>query len=874
MSDEQRAADGAPGEELLEKTLIVKRVVDDVREPPPLPSLNLSATAPTPPLPGRTLPPALSPLANRYIVLDVLGQGGMGTVTAAYDTRLDRRVALKLLHPRADQEGAQQQIRMLREAQAMARLSHPNVVAVYDAGTLEDGTVFISMELVEGQTLRKWSQAQERPWHEVLAMYLEAGRGLAAAHAAGLVHRDFKPENVLVGTDGRARVTDFGLARIGDPQAHESVVDGASVPKGMDSETGAVLGTPRYMAPEVMLGQPVGTRSDLFSFCVALYESLYPQPAFPGDTLAVRWEAQHAGRVNPPPEDSPVPVWVGTRVLRGLQLAPEQRPASMEELISALEDDPGIKRRARLRVAGLAAGVTALVVLALTGWLHGYTRDCGNLSQRLVGVWDAPLQDGLRQALLSTGISYAPSTAERVQSVLDGYAREWLRLRTEVCEAGPGLVGQSQDLALLQLSCLERRRSQLGSLVKLLARGPDKQLLPQAVQIAQSLPPLGSCMDAQALTTAVPLPQEPVARARVESLLEQVDQLETLWMAGKFSEGLELSTGLRPQVEALDHAPLRAQFLYRLSRLHDGLGDYAASEASLRQALPYAARARDDVLLARLWNLRIWTAELRLSQPLDALDTEKVVLETAAERSADDLARAESLHILGGVLYKVGKFEEARDRFQQAQVLMEKALGPEHGFVASMYNNVGVTLSELGRFEEARVNYERALAIAQKTLGPEHPEVANTLTSLGRTLMRAQHPDEAERHLQNGLELGQKALGPDHPQIAEALLGLAEVALARGQPAQAIAPLERALTMENPYERAELQFTLARALHASGGELGRARQLAKEALEHYRRIGNSPKGDEVSRWLTTHFGVAPPSPAVPAPGPRVVDVRP
>ncbi|HEX8440742.1 serine/threonine-protein kinase, partial [Archangium sp.] len=711
MSDEQRAADGAPREEFLEKTLVVKRMVEDVREPPPVASLELSTTTPTAGASTRTAPPALSPLANRYIVLDVLGQGGMGTVTAAYDTRLDRRVAFKLLHSREDQQDNQQQIRMLREAQAMARLSHPNVVAVYDAGTLEDGTVFISMELVEGQTLRQWCHAHARNWREVLAVYLEAGRGLAAAHAAGLVHRDFKPENVLVGKDERARVTDFGLARIGDPPSHPqaSQVGTAPIAPGPESETGQVMGTPRYMAPEVMLGKPVDARSDLFSFCVALYEALYGQPAFPGETVTARWEAQRAGRVNPPPTHSPVPAWVTSRVLWGLQLAPEQRPASMEALISALEADPDIRRRARLRVAGLIAGAATLVVLALTGWVHGYTRDCGNLEQRLVNVWDASLQAGVRQALLGTGLSYAPTTAERVQAVLDSYAREWLRLRTEVCEASPVEVGQPQELALLQVSCLERRRDQLGALVKLLARGPDPQLLPQAVQVAQSLPPLASCMDAQALTSAVPLPQEPAARARIEALQQQVDHLETLWLAGKFSEGLELCTGLRPQVEALDYAPLRAQLLYHLGRLHGGLGDYARTDALLRQALTQAARGKDDVLMARLWNMIIWNTEVRLSQPLDVLDTEKVVLETASERAGDDLARAESLHILGGVLYKQGRFEEARTRFQQAQVLMEKALGPEHAFVASMYNNVGVALSELGRFEEARDNYERSL---------------------------------------------------------------------------------------------------------------------------------------------------------------------
>ncbi|MFL5345911.1 MAG: tetratricopeptide repeat protein [Hyalangium sp.] len=846
MSGDQRGPHEGQGKDPLDDTLVAKRGEDGL-------SPEISLATPRS-VPAFAMTPEWRSLASRYVVLDELGRGGMGTVRAAYDTRLDRRVALKLMRLQEDEQGASLQVRMLREAQAMARLSHPNVVAVYDAGTLEESTVFIAMELVEGQTLRQWCHAG-RSWREVLGMFVAAARGLAAAHAAGLVHRDFKPENVLVGKDGRPRVTDFGLAREGAPRP---LPPGAELPKpsGHDTDHGMLVGTPSYMAPEVLSGQPVDARSDLFSFCVALYEALYKQPAFPGEGINERWEAQRLGHVNPPPESSPVPAWVATVVLKGLRVEPTQRPASVQELITALEDDPDQKRRARLRLAGLVVAMGALVVLAFTWGTQERGGDCRNMERRLVGVWDGPSREELRRALLGTGLSYAESTAQRVQASLDVYAGEWSRLRTEVCEASRGSDEGQRDLGTLQVSCLERRRAQLGAVVKLLSTDSQPEMLSQAIQAVRLLPPLEDCVNAQALTTAVPLPREPAARARAEALQAKVDRLESMWMAGKYQEGLTLGEQVLPEVEALDHAPLRAQALYHLGRLQGAVGHFDAADTLLRQALVQAARAKDDVLLARLWNMVIWNAEVRMSKPLDVLDTESVLLETAVERAGDELARAESLHILGGVLYKVGRLEDALDRFQRAQLLMEKVLGSDHPFVAAMQNNVGVVLTELGRFEEARASYERSLQTSQKAMGPDHPEVGNVLIGLGRALVRVGRLDEAERDLQRALLISEKALGPKHPQVAEALLGLGEVALERGRPAEALPPLQRALDEVKPPERAELQFTLARALKAMGQEPERARSLANEALEHYRSIGNKPRGEAVSQWLNEHFPVS------------------
>jgi predicted Ser/Thr protein kinase len=295
---------------------------------------------------------------GRYVISGVLGAGGMGVVYAAEDPRLGRKVALKLLRAvKADAE-EERQARLLREAQAMARLSHPNVLPVFDLGT-EDRQVFLAMELVEGPTLAEWLRQRERPWHEVLGIFLEAGRGLAAAHRAGLVHRDFKPANVLVGADGRPRVTDFGLVRLGA----EWEEAGAEAPGGVSesalTQAGAVPGTPAYMSPEQLAGRSVDARSDQFSFCVALYEALYGLRPFEAEAPAERrWTPRR-------PERSPrLPRQVKAVLARGLALEPADRFSSMDALLEALAKPDASRGRwwalglaAALAVAGVGVGL-------------------------------------------------------------------------------------------------------------------------------------------------------------------------------------------------------------------------------------------------------------------------------------------------------------------------------------------------------------------------------------------------------------------------------------------------------------------------------------------------------------------------------------
>ncbi|MCP3141519.1 serine/threonine-protein kinase [Pyxidicoccus xibeiensis] len=933
--------------------------------------------APDAPPPGRLL-------AERYTVLSLLGHGGMGLVLAAYDARLNRRVALKLLRSRWSADDSDDpQVRLLREAQAMARLNHPHVVHVYDSGRLEDESVFIAMEYVEGQTLRQWLQQRPRAWREVLRAFVEAGQGLSAAHAAGLVHRDFKPDNVLVGQDGRVRVTDFGVAQATQLMGGEAPGLARPPPRTWVeplTESGKVLGTPRYMAPEQLRGGLIDARSDLFAFCVALYEALYGQRPFAGDTFTELLDARADERIIPPPTQSEVPAWVARATLRGLRADPLQRPGSMRELLAELQNDPQQRRRARARMAALAGGAALLGVAAVWGWVRQEepVSTCATMSGRLAGIWDGALKTRLEGALVGTQLPHARDTFERVSRLLDTYAADWVTQRTEACEQArqDGAAGPLR-LAVLREYCLERRLDQLGALTEVLTREPDPRLVDQGVQAVQSLPSLRDCADARALMSAVPPPEDLVVRARAEPLQRQVDRLGALLRAGRFKEGIALADALQPQLAALGHPPLHALALYTKAGLQDAAGDYRGAEASLREALPLAAQGRDSELEARAWNLLVTEVGARQARYADALALE-LPLMTAARRVGDDqhlafalesmgnmrwmtgeytqgleyyqraleaLERAPNvdelgmtrlLNSLGNVLMDLGQHAKAREFYERSLVMKQELLGAEHPAIASTLNNLGIVDEELGDYVQAQARYEHALALRQKLLGPEHPQVASSLANLGDVLLARGQLDTALAHHERALALRQKALGPEHPGVAysysslgearaslgqdarareaferalaihektqgaehvetaeacvplgrtlvrlgrweeaslylrrarlkgeqllatdgrllaRSLLGMGELHLARGQSATAVPLLERALTLIDVRHRPEVQWALARALWDADLERARARELAAQAAEHYRRTGQERQHTAVAQWLVLH----------------------
>lgn len=313
---------------------------------------------------------------GRYIVIERLGEGAMGAVYSAYDPELDRKVAIKILRRQeSDATELRRQARFVREAKAIARLAHPNVVGIFDVG-VDHGRVFLAMEYLAGGTLRDWMAAKKRPWREIIKMFIEVGRGLAAAHAEGLVHRDFKPDNVLLDRAGTPKVADFGLARLSGPPSADSGEDvTAEIHASTDSSssesvpltrTGALAGTPAYMAPEQFRGKSTDGRTDQFAFCVALHEALYGIRPFDEETVFELADSVIRERIKASPKSANVPSWVRRSLLRGLRANPEQRYAKVEDLLAALEADP--VARARKVV------VTTVVVAAVLGTIGGLYR--------------------------------------------------------------------------------------------------------------------------------------------------------------------------------------------------------------------------------------------------------------------------------------------------------------------------------------------------------------------------------------------------------------------------------------------------------------------------------------------------------------------
>ena len=728
-----------------------------------------------------------------FVVGDPLGKGAMGVVVAAHDPDLDREVAIKLLRPdgASGASPAEAQARLVREAQAMAKLSHPNVITVHQVGTVGT-TVFVVMERIDGGTLRAWL-AERRPWRAIRDVFvLLAGRGLSAAHAAGLVHRDFKPENVLVGSDGRVRVTDFGLVGV-------SGSSGGGTPEGdaQLTRSGSVLGTPRYMSPEQHRGRPVDARADQFAFCVALYEALFRRMPFDGTSLEVIGEEVSAGRVREPPRTD-APAWLRRAVLRGLRVRPEERYPSMNALLADLDPRPGARRAwiAAAAVAAMAAGAA---------WIASrpHAPICEGGAAQLAGVWDAAVKAKVEAQFAASGKPWGAGASERVADKLDARAAEWTAMHREACLAT--VRGEQSATALdLRMSCLRQRRSELAALSQLLAGG-DTQILAEAPRAAATLPGLEECADVERLSAPVPLPRDPAIREAVARIRDVMSVARAEWKLGRYRESVLVAAPAAVAAQALGYRPLEAEALGLLGWLLLSVEQPQLAEIELRKAVLAADAGRDDG--ARLYaQIRLVEAagkeQGRLDEGLRLAEAAQATLERRGAGGATD--RATLAQITAGLLQNQGKWVEARSRYAEALALRERALGPDSPDVAMVLNALGGLAGQEAKWDEAIGFRERALAIVEKVYGPEHPRVAMVLGNLSGDWQEKGDLDRTQSMLGRALAIEEAALGPDNLQVARTLTRVAY-------------------------------------LHDERGEIEKARELSRRVLAIYARTPTKPE---------------------------------
>jgi len=706
---------------------------------------------------------------GRFAVLSVIGEGGMGIVFKGHDPELDRAVAIKLLHPTI--ASARQQARMRREAEAMAQLQHPNVVAVHEVG-VERGQLFIVMDYVEGGTLRGWLHEQERRPGELLEMFIAAGRGLAAAHDAGLIHRDFKPENVLVGGDGRPRIVDFGLARYVDEGDTErssgsapTTPAGGALTRGL-TFAGEVMGTPAYMSPEQCLGQHVDARSDQFSYCASLHEALHDAPLFHGDTLddldAAIVEAQRKLLS----KRTRVPRRTADAIARGLAVDPEDRWASMDQLLNALRHDPGIVSR-RL-VASCLALATAGAIGYLAATPGDAERSCAVLaSAGLREIWGDERARGLAAQLEGSELAYVRDLSSRVPPALDSLAETWIAARTESCAAHRhGAV--TTETYELSSTCLDWRRREFEAAVSAIEQNTSGSRVHTARLIA-SLEAADACLDADVVAARYTTPPAAVAD-EVVAIREALLELKLRDKLGDSAEVERALIALEERTGATDFLPLIAAHAFALSETQATLGKEDEALTTMRVALDASLRIGDDSRAAAAAASMMLTASSEDAPDQTALAAYGDLARALHARSPAAKVDTRALYHRQLALHsaRLGDWKGAYEHFADSLAALRRDLDGQWLAEAHVLVEMANAASLRGMHRESQQLSEQALELHRVHEGLNNPAVATVYERLGSIARDRGDPTAAFTLYSAGLALLERA-GDNESDAASSL---------------------------------------------------------------------------------------------------------
>ena len=708
---------------------------------------------------------------GRFVLLQRIGRGGLGVVYAAHDPQLDRRVAIKLLRGDNPQDGR----RLLREAKAIARLAHPNVVAVHEIGQFDHARAptddapdlppsgcFVVMELVEGRDARAWLKERERPWRDVLDFFCAVGDGLAACHEVGIVHRDVKPSNIMVGADERPRVLDFGLARdVGDASG-SSPTDRR--PWGAEGITidGSVVGTPAYMAPEQHRGDAPSVATDQFSFCVAVWEGLFGRRPFEGATLQELYDAKLRG----PPSDAPrVPARVVAALRRGLSADAGDRYATTSALLSDLR---AAARRRRAPAIAAIGGSVLVATIGYAAWPSAPTDPvCDAALAAIAGAWGPSHKDQVRAAFEAAGAPYAEDTLARLGDRLDAYRDRLAAQRRVVCTARISGAGHRPALDR-RARCLERRTWELEESVAVLQQA-DAATAERAVTVVDGLIDTSLCTDDE----------------RLSVLGDQVDPLAAATVARQLAAGRA-----RRLAGRFDEAAQRLREALQLADRHA----LARLGAETRLELGRTSAHRQDLALAQQQFLDGWAASERTGDGELAV-TALVLLARALIDAGDDAQAERMLTVAEAKLERLGEQPElaaklevahasiamsrrdttlAATHLRRALPLTERASGRRGSAYAGAVNDYAIALRLSGDFPGAVSRFEEAIRLIEAEVGPRHPALLPPLQNLAMTYGRVEEADAGIEAGKRARSLAEAVYGPAGPRRAKAAGALAE----------------------------------------------------------------------------------------------------
>lgn len=764
----------------------------------------------------------------RYELGRRLGAGGAAVVFEAFDPQLQRRVAIKIL--RRGLQGSPE--RMIREGRALAQLAHPNVVGVYDIAQASDGVLYIVMELVDGQSLAEVIHRGVHNWKQKLDLLLAAGAGLSAVHEIGLLHRDFKPANVLVGHDGRVRVADFGLARadsdadfIGPPSpVSEAELDSMTV-------SGLVLGTPAYMAPEQHFGRPATVRSDQYSFACTTWEAIYGERPFPAtraiDELA---DLKLAGPPRPPGEPR-IPSRISAALRRAMAPEPAERFEHLNDLLAEL-------RRARRSSKTSVVVMCAVLVGAVGGAVAPLGNDGGASACTTVATQNAfgRSQAETLEALAEQAGGSAPQIAPRLIAALERHDEQLASVEVSLCERRQD--GEF-DVETIERGewCLERAYDTVGALIDRIESGEVG--FGRAIEVVSELEHPEDCASREALAHR-PVPP-PEAREGARVLSQQLARLQAGLELGEFSQTDEAAK-LTSRAQELDWAPMVAQTQRIHCQLLEGQGRYDDAEERCTAAhfsavrggsWTQAASAASDLTSLAGYRRGDYRAGLLWSEHAAAM----------IARTVDpwNLLESDRLNAVGTVEATRGALDRAEEAFAESLALRREALGEEDPAVARAQSNLAQVQTMLGKYDDAIENGEQALELFEHAFGSSHPVIATVCTTLANAHSRGGASERGLALYRRALEVRSASLGDDHPDTIKARIQLATALSNLGEDVEGRTEFEAALeALAGRVGKDHPDYCIALGNFAAflynGGELQAAINVGREVIERRHEV--------------------------------------